>query len=130
LETPVGEVEGPEIDDISRPEVGQLRERLFVEHGRRLPYLADNSSHGPRSWPTSHGDSPLAGVAAKGQTDQGGTAFSDLAIFGLAVTAIMAVGHIGGAAAHRRSVASQTHFIDVFWGVVSDRPGCFQAWRQ
>jgi len=67
--------------------------------------------------------------AAKGQTDQDGTTFSDLAIFGLAFTAIMAVGHIGGAAAHRRSVAPQTNFIDVFWRVVSDRPGCFPAWR-
>jgi len=34
----------------------------------------------------------FAGVAAKGQTNQGGTEFSDLATFGIAVTAIMAVG--------------------------------------
>jgi len=39
-ETPVGEVDGPDMDDVSRPEVGQLRERLLIEHGRRLPYLA------------------------------------------------------------------------------------------
>jgi len=45
------------------------------------------------------------------QTDQGKTAFSDLAILGLAVMAIVAVGHIGGAAAHRRSVAPHTNFI-------------------
>jgi len=53
-------------------------------------------------------DRPFAGVAARRQADQGGTAFSDLAIFGLAVMTIMAVGHIGGAAAHRRSVAPHT----------------------
>jgi len=58
-----------------------------------------------------------------GQSDQGGTAFSDLAIFDLAVKAIMAVGHIDGA-------APQTNFIDVFWRVASDRPECFPAWRQ
>jgi len=132
------------MDDVSRPEMGQLRERLFIEHGRWLPNLArfaDNSSHGPRLRPASHGDErhresspgpvktlfrefgvdwPLAGAAAKGQTDQGGTEFSDLAIFGFAVTAIMAVGHISGAAAHQRSVAPQTNFINVFWRVVSD----------
>jgi len=39
-------------------------------------------------------------------------------------------GHIGGAAAHRRSVAPQTSFINVFWRVVSDRPGSFPVWRQ
>jgi len=72
-------------------------------------------------------DWPLAGVATKGQTDQGETAFSDFAIFGLAVTAIMAVGHIGSAAAHRRSVAPHTNLIHVFWRVVSDRAGCFPA---
>jgi len=27
--TSVGEVDGPEMDDVSRPEVGQLRERLY-----------------------------------------------------------------------------------------------------
>jgi len=37
----------------------------------------------------------------------------------------MAVEHIGGAAAHRRSVTPQTNFIHVFWRVVSDRPECF-----
>jgi len=57
-----------------------------------------------RPFPESSGvDCPLAGIAAKGQTDQGGTAFSDLAIFGFAVTAIMAVGHIiKGVSQHRR----------------------------
>jgi len=33
LKIPVGEVDGPEKDDASRPEVGQLRERLFIKHG-------------------------------------------------------------------------------------------------
>jgi len=37
------EVDGLEMDDVSRPEVGQLRQRLFIEHhDRRLPNLADN----------------------------------------------------------------------------------------
>jgi len=44
------------MNDVSRPDVGQLRERLFIEHGRRLPNLANNSSHGQRSRPASHGD--------------------------------------------------------------------------
>jgi len=44
-----------------------------------------------------------------------------LAIFGLAVTAMMALGHIGGAAAHWKNVAPLTNFIDVFW-----RVGAFQ----
>jgi len=39
-------------------------------------------------------------------------------------------GHIGCAATHGSSVAPQTNFIDVFWRVVSDHPGCFPAWRQ
>jgi len=45
METTVGEIDGSEMDDVSRPEVGQLRKRLFIEHDRRLPNLADNSSH-------------------------------------------------------------------------------------
>jgi len=65
-------------------------------------------------------------LASRRQTDQSGTAFSDLAIFGFNVTAIMAVGQIGGAVAHRKSVALQTNFIDVFWRMVSDRLGAIQ----
>jgi len=91
LEIPVGKVDGPEMDYVSRPEVGQLRQRLFIEHGRRLPNHADNSSHGPQSRTASrdgrHRDSspgpvytpfkefgvdwPFTGVAAKVHTDQG-----------------------------------------------------------
>jgi len=44
------------MDDVSRPEVGPLSERLIMEHGRRLPNLVDNSSHGPQTRPASHGD--------------------------------------------------------------------------
>jgi len=54
------------MDDVSRPEVGQLRERLFIEHGRRLPNLADNSSH---VRPASHGDGPAQTLETRASVD-------------------------------------------------------------
>ena len=41
METPFRDVSGPEMDDVSPPEVGELRGRLFIEHGRSLPKVVD-----------------------------------------------------------------------------------------
>jgi len=138
LKTPVGEVDESEMDDVSRPEVGQLRERLFIEHGRRLPNLADNSS---RVRPPIAAREPLRrtaqGLESRADVDQrvrgrlasrqghreGANRPGLNDIFGLCNfrprrPAINGRVHIhsmliGDATAHRR-----TNFIDVFWRVI------------
>jgi len=77
-----------------------------------------------------HSIRPLAGVAVKRQTGQGGTAFLDLEIFGLAFMALMAGGAYWRCPRSSREGRTPVKVHPCVPGFRPDHPECFPPWWQ